>query len=425
MRELRDITKRGIDSAKGIINSRAKKGTKLWVSNKPEIKKALRKLQKSKIEFFTEGYKSAKEGAQGKIGWERNEPKVKKIIGDFLRSIKGFINAGQNSVKEGVQGMIDRVAYNPGKLNQLQKLIRYQGGYYRELNRSKRAADCLMLGGESLAVLIISRHIPEYIQSAYEAAYPNVSAEMGLQEKLSELKGDQLLGLVSGIKGKLFEQQYAEYLNSGSLPDGYSAVLAESANQPGWDLRIEGPNSETVEILQAKATDSVGYVVGALEKNPSIDVVTTEEVYGHLVMSGVSEGIINSGISNASLESSLDSAVEASNIDMNFSPPWFTLALIAFTTYKDESLTLYQKARSAGDRSGKAYLSFLVGGALGAVTNTWWLGVVGTVASRYVADEGKRRRAIFEKMKDIAKANESIIERAEKLQAKGTTTFSA
>jgi hypothetical protein len=266
-----------------------------------------------------------------------------------------------------------------------------------------------------LAALSISTHIPEYIQSAYKAAFPIESTEVGLQEKLSELKGDELLGLISGIKGKLFEQQYAEYLNSGNLPDGYMAVLAESANQPGWDLRIEGPNSETVEILQAKATDSVGYVVGALEKNPSIDVVTTEEVYGHLVMSGVSEGIINSGISNASLETSLDSAVEASNIDMDFSPPWFTLALIAFTTYKDESLTLYQKARSAGDRSGKSYLSFLVGGALGAVTNTWWLGVVGTVASRYVADEGKRRRAVFEKMKDIAKANDSIIERAGKL----------
>lgn len=415
MKKLRDIAKRGFNSARGVINSRAKKGTEVWVSTKPEIKKALRKLQKSKIEFFTGENKSAKEGAQGKIGWERNEPKEKKIIGDSLTSIKEFVTGGYDSMKESAQGMVDRVAYNPGKLNQLQKVIRYQGGYYRELNRSKKAVDCLMLGGESLAVIISSRHIPEYIQSAYEAAYPKLSSEVGLLEKLSELKGDQLLGFVSGIKGKLFEQQYAEYLNSGSLPDGYSAVLAESANQPGWDLRIEGPNSETVEILQAKATDSVGYVVRALEKNPSIDVVTTEEVYGHLVMSGVSEGIINSGISNASLEASLDSAVEASSIDMDFSPPWFTLALIAFTTYKDESLTLYQKARSAGDRSGKAYLSFLVGGALGAVTNTWWLGVVGTVASRYVADEGKRRRAVFEKMKDIVKANDSIIERAAKL----------
>jgi hypothetical protein len=151
--------------------------------------------------------------------------------------------------------------------------------------------------------------------------------------------------------------------------------------------------------------------MAALEKSPNIDVVTTEEVYAHLVMSGVSEGIVNSGISNDSLEASLNSAVESSHIDMDFSPPWFTLALIAFTTYKDESLTLFQKARSAGDRTGKAYLSYLLGGALGAATNTWWLGVVGTVASRFIADEGKRRRAIFEKMKDVAKANDKIIAR--------------
>jgi len=310
--KLKNIAKRGVESAGRLINNCADKGSEVWKRNEPEVKKALSELQKSTREFVSSGYDSAKEGARG---------------------------------------MVDRVVYSPGKLDQLQKHIRYQGGYYRELNRSKRTTDCLMLGGESLAVLAISTHIPEYIQSAYEAAYPLLSAKAGLQEKLSELEGDELLGLVSGIKGKLFEQQYAEYLNSGSLPDGYTAVLAESANQPGWDLRIEGPNSETVEILQAKATDSVGYVVGALEKNPNIDVVTTEEVYGHLVMSGVSEGIINSGISNASLEASLDSAVDASNIDMDFSPPWFTLALIAFTTYKDESLTLYQKARSAGDRT--------------------------------------------------------------------------
>ena len=374
--KLKNIAKRGIESTGRLINDYADKGSEVWIRNEPEVMNALSELQKSTKQFVSSGYDSAKEGARG---------------------------------------IIDRVVYSPGKLDQLQKHIRYQGGYYRELNRSKRATDCLMLGGESLAVLAISTHIPEYIQTAYEAAYPVLSTQAGLQEKLSQLREDELLGLISGIKGKLFEQQYAEYLNSGNLPDGYTAVLAEAANQPGWDLRIEGPNSETVEILQAKATDSVGYVVGALEKNPGIDVVTTEEVYGHLVMSGVSEGIINSGISNASLEGFLERAVEASNIDMDFSPPWFTLALIAFTTYKDESLTLYQKARSAGDRSGKTYLSFLVGGALGAATNTWWLGVVGTVASRYVADEGKRRRAIFEKMKDIAQANDSILERAEKV----------
>lgn len=357
---------------------------------------------------------------KGDAIWKHKQPGMKKALRDIQISVQEFVSAGYDSAWEGAQGVIDRVVYSPGKLDELQKYICYQGGYYRELNRSKRATDCIMLGGESLAVLAVSAHIPEHIQSAYEAAYPALSAETELRDKLSELEGDQLLGLVSGIKGKLFEQQYAEYLNADNLPQGYTAVLAKSVNQPGWDLRIDGPNNETIEILQAKATDSVGYVVNALDHNPGIDVVTTEEVYAHLVMSGVSEGIIDSGISNASLEASLDEAIDASNVDMSFSPPWFTLALIAFTTYKDESLTLYQKARSAGDRGGKAYLSYLVGGALGAVTNTWWLGVVGTVASRYISDEGKRRRAVFDKLKAVAQSNDQILERTIKTLGRPT-----
>lgn len=148
-----------------------------------------------------------------------------------------------------------------------------------------------------------------------------------------------------------------------------------------------------------------------------IDVVTTEEVYSQLVMSGVDQSmIINSGISNASLEDALDQAVDSADISLSFSPPWFTMALIAFTTYKAEDLTLFQKAHSAGDRTGKAYLSYLLGGTLAAVSNTWWLGVVGTVASRFIADEGARRRAIFDKLKEVAKKNDEVIGKLEGFQ---------
>ena len=99
---------------------------------------------------------------------------------------------------------------------------------------------------------------------------------------------------------------------------------------------------------------------------------------------------------------------------MDFSPPWFTLGLIAFTSYRNENLDLYEKAKSAGDRAGKAYISYLVGGTLASVTNTWWLGVVGTVASRYISDGGQRRRAIFERMVDIARTNDVVLQRSER-----------
>jgi hypothetical protein len=350
---------------------------------------------------------------KGTMAWKKNEPALAKAFEGFQRSTKEFASSGYQETRDSIQGIVDSVRYSPGELDLIEKHIRYQGGYYRELNRKSTSVDVIMLGGESVASLALATAIPEQISRAYAAAYPDLSDAMSLQERLRGLEGAELQGLVSGIKGKLFEHQYVGYLNEGVLPDGYRAVLAESATQPGWDFRIEGPNGEIVEVLQAKATESSAYVIEALRAHPEIDVVTTEEVYGHLVMSGVSEGIVNSGISNSTLEQALGEVVSTDNLEMNFTPPWFTLALIAFTTYKDDSLTLYQKARSSGGRAGQAYLCYLLGGAVAAATNTWWLGMLGTVASRYTIAEGKRRRAVIDQARKVIRSNDQIIERIE------------
>ena len=89
----------------------------------------------------------------------------------------------------------------------------------------------------------------------------------------------------------------------------------------------------------------------------------------------------------------------------------FAIAFIAFTSYKDESLTLFEKARSAGDRTGKTYLSYLIGGGIAAITNIWWLGVIGSVGSRLLSENKNRKFDVYEKLKDIEKANQVIIDR--------------
>ena len=354
---------------------------------------------------------------RGQEAWSANSPALEQTCSDWKKATEEFAKSTGAKAKESAQDIVDRVMYSSERMNKLQSLIRYQGGYYRELCRNRKQLDMLSLGGESLATLLAATTMPDAIQVAYEAAYPDKAGVDDLADQLRSFDGDELTGFLAGIKGKLFEQQYVEYLNDGNLPDGYVAQIAEAANQPGWDIAITGPNQELIEVIQAKATDSVGYVVAALEKNPQIDVVTTNEVYSQLVMSGASESMVtNSGIENASLEAVLAGAVDTADISLNFTPPWFTMALIAFTTYKAEDLTLFQKARSAGDRTGKAYLSFLLGGTLAAVTNTWWLGVVGTVASRFLADDGARRRAIFDKLSSVAKKNDEIIGKLENFQ---------
>jgi len=262
-----------------------------------------------------------------------------------------YIKETASSASEATTGMYHGFKYSEADLNTLKESIENQGGFYRELNKNK---DTIMVGGESLVSLLSIGIIPESVINAYEAAYPNLSQTISFADKVQELDGVGLTGFISGVKGKLFEQKYVEYLNSGNFPEGYTAVLAGAANQPGWDIAIEGGNGEIASVLQAKATDSVSYVKDAIEKYPNIDVVTTDEVYSHLVMSGISDNITNGNITNDSL------------ID-------------------------------------------ILGCSVAAITNTWWLGVLGTVGSSMLGDRGKQKQELFEKLKYIEETNQLVI----------------
>jgi hypothetical protein len=137
---------------------------------------------------------------------------------------------------------VRKEVYYTRNLKEIAVRIKNQGGYYRELHRNSGAIDSIVLGGETLISLLADGHIPEEIINAYAAAYPNLSDSISFEDKVRQLDGDSLTGFISGVKGKLFEQKYAGYLNDGKLPDGYSAKIAESATQLGWDIAIEGSN---------------------------------------------------------------------------------------------------------------------------------------------------------------------------------------
>jgi len=368
--------------------------------------------------LISKGLKLAEQAAEhatdasiaAKDYWDENKDDLQAQGKEALKTGQEYVSSTYESASEAASSIYHDIKYTDSELQKLQQSIENQGGYYRELNRRSTTVDSIVLGGETLATLLAAGMISDEIINAYEAAYPDLSDSISFEDKVRDLDDEALTGFISGVKGKLFEQKYVEYLNNGNLPDGYAAVLAESATQPGWDIAIEGENGEIASVLQAKATDSVSYVQDALEKYPNIDVVTTDEVYSHLVMSGISENITNGSISNADLVDALGDAVDASELTMDYTPPMFALAFIAFTSYKDESLTLYEKARSAGDRSGKTYLSYLVGGDVAAITNTWWLGVLGSVSSRILSDSGNKKYEMYEKLKLIEAKNQLVIE---------------
>lgn len=390
------------------IQNLFKKTKKYWDENKEDLISKTQTVANDAKNIANETKKTIEQY------WDENKDDVEKKAKEISDKGSNVVKTTIQSTHETGKNIYRGIRYSDADISNLQTNIENQGGMYRErlriLRENSTVKDSIMLGGETLVALLAATNIPDEIIRAYEAAYPNLSLNITFADKVNELDDEALIGFISGVKGKLFEMKYVDYLNDGNLPEEYTAFLAQSATQPGWDIGIEGPHGELASVIQAKATDSVSYVTESIEKYPNIDFVTTEEVYGHLVMSGISDNIANGQISNEELINALEDSVDATDISIDFTPPILTLAFIAFTSYNEKNLTLFERAKKAGDRAGKTYLSYLVGNGLAVVTNTWWLGVIGSIGSRLISDQGERKFEVYKKLEQIQSTNQKILD---------------
>ena len=105
-------------------------------------------------------------------------------------------------------------------------------------------------------------------RDAFIRQYPHVDIQT-----LVGASDERLNGLANGVKGKYFEMLVRDRLNAGErvgelqLLPGQTVRLAESSTQSGWDAVIENQDGSTDELLQFKATESMGYVKEALVKH--------------------------------------------------------------------------------------------------------------------------------------------------------------
>jgi len=306
------------------------------------------------------------------------------------------------------------------------RLLLEQGKRYNSLQEKVRRRigpaptkavllDTTLVGGETLATYMSMGYVPPELQRAYELAYPGLAADHSFIEEVRRLSADELQGFVSGLKGKLFELQYVDYLNDGHLPGGFHAELAHSATNPGWDIAIVGDGDSAMrDMIQLKATDSVDYVKHALEVYPDIDVVTTSEVHSHLVMQGFGAHVADSHISNHALTAAVEGGIDDAVGSMDWMPSVVSLAIIAFTAYNEEGLTNYQRSRNFGERSMKSYVAYLAGGGLAVATGLWWVGVLGGIGSRVALGSGRAKNERVEKLKTLVRSNEVILARMER-----------
>jgi hypothetical protein len=222
--------------------------------------------------------------------------------------------------------------------------------------------DVAVLGGYSLADILHGRVAeadidPEVIR-AFRSQYPHAGDFVAFIRSHS---GDDaaLAGIVNGIKGKLFEMEYVDWLNEGHLPPGAVAELASSPTQEGWDVVIKDSHGQIIDHLQLKATESLSYIREALAAHPDIDVVATREVFDHLNGSGLENHVTVADFSDGQLTEHVQDQIHAADMTPEFGLPLVAFGIIAlqnYWRYRKGQLTAVDAVRGGIKRGWRSVL---------------------------------------------------------------------
>jgi hypothetical protein len=293
----------------------------------------------------------------------------------------------------------------PGFIHWLNAVKQYTGF-------SKTALLDIACDAANISVNTIRANNPEYDPLARQAI---IDTNPGFDFS-NPPSGEQMQGALNAAKGKYFEYLVVERLNEGGrvgdivLPPGYKAFIADSMNQPGWDIRIADPSGQTAEYLQLKATDSLSYVKDAIERYPDIRIMATNEVADSATGNDI---VLDSDLSDNWLSENVQQAMleDDSIVDLfveSFSPI-ISLAIVAGT----EGMQVLVSRKSINDalasvmtRSGKSLTSQAVAAAVYACGG----GFLSVPAGMFT-------RMVIERLHDLNVASEVIIRsRLEMLQ---------
>ena len=378
-------------------------------SNKKKVARATWKLGKGAVKLVGKGTVKTVE-VSGKTLWRNREA----IAGGVRGTAEGFYKTGRDGQAQ--------IRFNE-RVGEKRSVIASQAATQAELaekfkqrtDPSKQdretILDSIAVGGETLFTYSLHDSVPDDILQAYEFAYPDKAQSLSFQEAIESIPDGSLIGFASVLKGKLFELRYVDWLNDGNLPSEYQAALAESPTNPEWDIKVEGPDGQISQLIQAKATESTHYVQQALFQNPHIDVVATSEVAAQLMAQGMADNVIDSGMRLGEIDGDVFAALSSGEIAMDWAPPVVAIALIAFSSYRKKDLDAYQKARGFGKRGSQAYLVYLVGGAVAVGTGTVWLGVLGAIGARLFIGRGASKADQLKELSEIIKANKKAQKR--------------
>lgn len=148
-----------------------------------------------------------------------------------------------------------------------------------------------------LAKITFSSYSLQEVDYGVLAALQRSSPEWNLPldqiaDKLNNYTDDQIVGLVSNVKGVLHEMEFQVLENSDG--DSVVAALFPETNHQSVDIQLfDQATNESWEV-QLKATDNPSLVSSWMESNPDTEILVTEEIAEEM-------GLESSGLSNTDL----------------------------------------------------------------------------------------------------------------------------
>lgn len=149
-------------------------------------------------------------------------------------------------------------------------------------------------------------NIDPRILEAHQLQYPHVGDFIDFVK--TQPSDAQLRGVISGLRGKLLEIEHLNLIQR-TLDHGYTAELAASPTQEGWDIVVHDPQGNVIQLIQDKVNPSMALVRRFVEEHPHIDLATTQEALAHLHDAGLDRHLLDTGVAIHDLDI-VDSAVE-------------------------------------------------------------------------------------------------------------------
>jgi len=143
---------------------------------------------------------------------------------------------------------------------------------------SRKRADQLIAAVTALEVGLRAFDTPGLDESATRellAAMPEFDrADL---ESIAARGAKAEFGAVNMMQGYLGEERALNAINSGAVPvpDGRYATLAESSNQPAYDLRLLSEDGAPDLVAQVKISDSAAIIREHFARYPDINIVYT------------------------------------------------------------------------------------------------------------------------------------------------------